>query len=293
MKILIFGGKGFLGLELAKELVNLGHNVTIFDKNIKRKTFNKIKAISGDILNSKSLDKAVKKKDIVFNFAAITDIEESISNPLDTAKINIIGNINIALSCIKQNIKKMIFASTIYVHSSQGGFYKVSKQSAELFLEEFYKRNKLKYTVLRFGTIYGNNSSKKNGLKKIVFSAVKKAKLEYTGSKRAQRRYLHINDAIFACIKTIEKKYDNKNILITGKKIVKVLKVLKIVSNKLKLNKKIIFKNKKGLGHYDSNPYTYVAKKEEKFNFKTQTKIDDGIDELIAHCKKNNFYEKI
>ena len=37
MKILIFGGKGFLGLELAKELANIGHVVTIFDKNIKGK----------------------------------------------------------------------------------------------------------------------------------------------------------------------------------------------------------------------------------------------------------------
>lgn len=293
MKILIFGGKGFLGLELANELANLGHNITIFDKNIKRKKINKFKIISGDILNSTSVDKAVKKKDIVFNFAAITDIEESISNPLDTAKINIIGNVNIALACIKQNVKKLIFASTIYVHSSQGGFYKVSKQSSELFLEEFYKRNKLKYTVLRFGTIYGKNSSKNNGLKKIIFLAVKKRKLEYTGSKKAQRRYLHINDAIFACIKTIEKKYDNKNILITGKKITKVIKILKMVSNKLKLNKKIIFKNKKGLGHYDSNPYTYIAKKEEKFSFKTQTKIDNGIDELITHYKKKKIYEKI
>ena len=89
-----------------------------------------------------------------------------------------------------------------------------------------------------------------------------------------------------ACIQTIEKKYDNKNILITGKKITKVKKILKIVSNKLKLNKKIVFKNKKGLGHYDSNPYTYVAKKEEKFNFKTFTKIEKGIDELIDHLQK-------
>ena len=66
-----------------------------------------------------------------------------------------------------------------------------------------------------------------------------------------------------------------------------------MVSNKLKLNKKIIFKNKKGLGHYDSNPYTYIAKKEEKFSFKTQTKIDNGIDELITHYKKKKIYEKI
>ena len=73
---------------------------------------------------------------------------------------------NVASACVESKIKKLIFASTIYVHSSQGGFYRVSKQSSELFLEEYYKRNKLNYTVLRFGTIYGKNSSNKNGLKK-------------------------------------------------------------------------------------------------------------------------------
>ena len=67
--------------------------------------------------------------------------------------------------------------------------------------------------------------------------------------------------------KNNSKKYDNKNILITGKNTVKVKKVLSIVSKKLKLKKKSIFKNLKGLGHYDSNPYTYRIKKEENLFF--------------------------
>ncbi len=285
MRIIIFGGLGFLGLHLAKKLAQKGNEVTIFDKNPKKIKFKKIKVIAGDILNYKKIKKVVKNKDIVFNFAAISDIEESIKKPLLTAKVNILGNINIASASIESNVKKLIFASTIYVHSSQGGFYSVSKKSSEFFLEEFYKRNKLNYTVLRFGTIYGKNSSNKNGLKKIIFTAIEKKKLEYFGSLKSKRRYLHIDDAIFACIKTIEKKYDNKNILITGKKIVKVRKVLKIVSDKLNLKKRMIFKNTKGLGHYDSNPYTYKAKKEEKFNFTSPKKIEHGIDELISYLK--------
>ena len=168
------------------------------------------------------MTRAVQNHDVIFNFAALSDIEESIQNPISAADINIIGNINIALACIKYKVKKLIFASTIYVHSNQGGFYKVSKQSSELFLEEFSKRFQLKYTTLRFGTIYGKSSSIKNGLKRVIYSALKNKKLEYLGSHRAQRRYLHVSDAIKACIKIINKRYDNKNILITGKKIIKV-----------------------------------------------------------------------
>ena len=288
MKILIFGGNGFLGLQLAKKLSEIDHKVTIFDKNLKSIKSRKIKFINGDILNKKRVDKAVAGQDIVFNFAAVSDIEESIKNPLDSAKINIIGNINVALACVKKKVKKLIFASTIYVHSSQGGFYKVSKKSSEMFLEEFFKRYKLKYTILRFGTIYGKTSSEKNGLKKIIFSAFKYKKLEYSGTKKAQRRYLHVNDAVDACIKIINKKYDKENILITGKKIIKVKKILDIVSNKLNLKKKYFFKNIRGSGHYDTDPYTYKIPKEKKFFFKSQIDIEDGISELINQFKKIN-----
>ena len=62
MNILIFGGSGFLGEQLAYKLYNSGHNVTIFDKNKKKTLPNKIKFISGDILNKKEVEKAVKKK---------------------------------------------------------------------------------------------------------------------------------------------------------------------------------------------------------------------------------------
>ena len=116
-------------------------------------------------------------------------------------------------------------------------------------MEEFFQRYKLNYTILRFGTIYGETSSKKNGLKKVVFAAVKKRKLEYSGTKKAQRRYLHVSDAIGACIETIKNKYNNKNILITGKKVIKVKKILKILSKKFNIKKKFVFKNEKLHGH--------------------------------------------
>ena len=286
MKIIIFGGCGFLGKQLAFELLRIGHKVTIFDRSKNKAKFKNIKFISGDILNKYNVTRAVQSHDVVFNFAALSDIEESIQNPISAADINIIGNINIALACIKYKVKKLIFASTIYVHSNQGGFYKVSKQSSELFLEEFSKRFQLKYTTLRFGTIYGKSSSIKNGLKRVVYSALKNKKLEYMGSNKAQRRYLHVSDAIKACIKIINKRYDNKNILITGKKIIKVKTILKILSKKLNLKRKFIFKNQKG-EHYDTSPYTYKKMKEEKLIFKQVTSIDKGIDELIRSMKIN------
>ena len=72
--------------------------------------------------------KAIKGNDFVYNFAGISDIEESIKKPRETVKINILGTINTLEASLKSNIKKYLFASSIYVLSSQGGFYKTGKK---------------------------------------------------------------------------------------------------------------------------------------------------------------------
>ena len=87
------------------------------------------------------------------------------------------GTANILKSCVLGKVKKYILASSIYADSSQGGFYRVSKQASELMTAEYGKVFKLKYTILRYGSIYGPRSNLNNGLFKIVYDAVKKKKL--------------------------------------------------------------------------------------------------------------------
>ena len=166
---------------------------------------------------------------------------------------------NVLRLCKEYNIKRIIFASTIYVSSRQGGFYRVSKQACELMVEEYKKRFNLNYTIVRFGSIYGPRSSKNNGLTKIIFNFLKKKRFEYGGTSKAKRRFIHVFDAAKSSIEMIKPRYRNKKILITGKKIIKIISVLKTISKILNINKKPKFNNKKQLGHYDISPYSYKA----------------------------------
>lgn len=286
MQILIIGGSGFLGNHLALKLQSLGHNVTIFDNKKIIKKMKNINFLFGSIADMKKISNAAKGKDVIYNFAAISDIEESLKKPKKTAEINIIGNLNAIECALKYKTKKFIFASTIYVHSAQGGFYKVSKQASELFLEEYYKRRKFPYTILRFGTIYGPGSSKNNSLKKIVYKAMLEKKLEYSGSKNAQRRFLHVDDAVNACVKAISQKYNNQNLLITGEKMIKLTTVLKIVKKIFQLKTRTKFLNKKGNGHYDISPYSYKPKKDKKFFIRPNKNLTFGIKELRDEINK-------
>ena len=111
MKILIFGGSGFLGKNLALQLCKK-HKVTIFDrKNFKISPKRNIKFIKGNILNFNQVLKATRKQEVIYNFAGISDIGEAMSQPILTTKVNILGSIYTLEAAIKCKVKRYIFAS--------------------------------------------------------------------------------------------------------------------------------------------------------------------------------------
>ena len=286
MKILVIGGSGFLGRNIVKNLIQKKHKVIVLDK-VKSdfKNLNLI-FIKGDINNYGLLEKIIKNKvDVIYNFAAIADIDEAMRKPLQTIEVNILGNIKVLELCKKYKTKRYIFASTVYVHSSQGGFYKVSKQSSELFIEEYFKRHKVNYTILRYGSVFGPGASENNGISKILYKALKYNKLEYSGTQKAVRKFIHVKDAAELSVSCLSSKFKNKNLLITGNKIYKIKYVLKLISKKFKIKSKLIFKNKKNKGHYDYSPYSYKPKKDIIYSNKKNNILENSLDEIAREIK--------
>ena len=95
--------------------------------------------------------------------------------------MNIIGNLNIMEACHKHNVERFIFASTVYVNSKEGGFYRCSKIACEKYLEEFQRTFGLNYTILRYGSLYGPRADRNNGILKIITKAINEQKLVYEG----------------------------------------------------------------------------------------------------------------
>ena len=174
MKILIIGGSGFIGGNLVACLLKKKHTVTVFDLITPSIQSKKLLFVKGDISNTGLLKKIIKRNQIVYHLAGISDIGEAATIPVETVNINILATVKILEICSKFKIKRFIFASTVYVHSSQGGFYRTSKKSAELYIQEYWEQNKLKSTILRYGTIYGPSNNLKNNINKITNYALKK-----------------------------------------------------------------------------------------------------------------------
>jgi UDP-glucose 4-epimerase len=137
MNILVTGGAGFLGSHVADSLSDAGHNVTIFDIRISPYLRSDQNMITGDLMNEEEMNSLVKGMDVVYHFAGIADIDECKVKPVDTARINILGTVNLLEACRKVMVQRFIFASSAYVYSDAGYFYRTSKQACESFIENY------------------------------------------------------------------------------------------------------------------------------------------------------------
>ncbi len=286
MRCLVTGGSGFLGSHVADMLTAKGYKVTIFDKKRSPWLKKNQKFIRGNLLNYKKLEKVVKNQDVVFHFAALSDLNEALMKPLETVKLNILGTIFLLELSKKYKINRFIYASSIYVNSHQGGFYRSSKKAAEDYIEEYHQRYKINYTILRYGSLFGERSDFNNGLKKIIKNSLEAKKIVYFGNSKTEREYIHVKDAAKITADIIKKKFKNKHIILSGSKSIKIKSVLNTLSKVLGYKGKIIFKNKKILGHYIKTPYTYKPKYGKKLPLKKNLNFTKSLISLVNEVKK-------
>lgn len=285
-KIIIFGGSGFLGKHIVEEFLKKNYKITVFDSQKLVFSRSKIDFIKGDITNYNSVYKAIKNQDYVYNFAAISDIEESLKKPLHASNVNILGTLNTLEASKIHKVKKYIYASSIYVLSSQGGIYRVSKKSSELFIQEYGNRYNLNYVILRFGSVFGEGADKKNGIAKILYNIKKKRIIKYSGTKKAVRKFIHVTDASKLSVKVISNKFSKTSVLITGRYNIKLKDLMNYLKKELGIIKKIVYSNRSALGHYDKNPYSYKNIPSLIINYKPKNDFKTNLNRLIKDLKK-------
>ncbi len=285
--ILVIGGSGFLGSHVADALTDAGFKVRIFDKFESRYLKEGQEMILGDILNSADLDKAIIGCFAVYNFAAISDLNEALRKPIDTVNINILGNINILDSCRRNNIERYVYASTVYVNSREGGFYRCSKQAAEQYVEQYWNTYGLSYTILRYGSLYGPRSDEHNGLWRIVKNALETGKLSYNGSSEAIRHYIHVVDAAIASVNILANDFKNECVVLTGQEPVLVKDLLKMIAEILNISQNVEFIESTYEGHYVRTPYAYQPKIGRKYIPSLHIDLGQGLLELITELEKN------
>ena len=127
MRSAAFGGSGFLGSCVADALTNAGHDVIVFDCNESPYLRSDQEMIVGSILDKEIVEDAVKDCDVVYNFAGIADLDVAALRPVESVEVNILGNTIVLEACRKVDVKRFVFASSLYVYSKAGSFYRSTK----------------------------------------------------------------------------------------------------------------------------------------------------------------------
>ncbi len=279
---MVVGGSGFIGSHVADHLSDAGYQVTIYDKTKSQWLRNDQEIIIGDVEDSEKLNQAIVDAEVVYNFAALADINQALEQPLKTININIVGNLNVLEACRANKVKRFIYASTVYVHSREGGFYRCSKQASEAYVEEYHDIYGLDYTILRYGSLYGPRADKTNGLYRVVQSALKNGVVSYEGDIDAMREYIHVEDAARASIKALNDEFINESVVLTGQEPMKVIDMLKILSEILGLPPESVkFSEDKYAGHYIRTPYAYQPKLGRKYIPPMHVDLGQGLLQII------------
>jgi UDP-glucose 4-epimerase len=253
LKVLITGGAGFIGSNVADGLIKKNYDVVIVDdlsngkeENVpERATFYKC-----DIRDKKIYDifKA-EKPDVVIHNAAQLSVRISVEDPLMDADINIMGGLNVINACNALKVKKIIFASSGgTVYGEQEYFpadenhpknpvspYGVAKLATESYLYYFYKACGLEYISLRYGNIYGPRQDPygEAGVVAIFSQRILEGENPVINGDGLQTRdYVYVGDAVNANIKAIGSSFVGPLNIGTGKEtsVVELFKILKGVS---------------------------------------------------------------
>ncbi len=277
MKITVFGGAGFIGSHVCDKLSDAGHDVTVFDLRPSPWLRPGQTMLVGDILDADVVQKAVEGANAVYNFAGIADIGEAGSKPVETVKYNVLGNVMVLDACRKTKTKRFIFASSLYVYSKAGGFYRCSKQASELYIENYHQVYGQEYTILRYGSLYGPRADMRNAIYRFVREALTTGRISYYGHATALREYIHAEDAASASVEILAPEYANEHLVLTGHQPMRVGDVLKMIAEMLDKDVKFDFLADDQSGHYEITPYSFSPKIGKKMTPRLSTDLGQGI----------------
>ena len=243
MNVLITGSSGFLGKAVVSTLNKYKYNlIFIGKKKLQKKNY-----IFCNLKNLKKFKSILEglKLDVVINLAAEVNFLKKSKNMYN---INAYCPHEIAKFCKKKKIH-LIQASGTIVNGLKKTYSKKTKFNpvndygkSKLKGDNLIKSTKCKYTILRFGGIYGKGGPSHLGINNFIKLAIKNKKIIFNGNKNSLRNYIFVNDAanvILNCLK--HKRY---GIYYVGGEIITFKRMLESINKVLSKKKNLIFFDK-------------------------------------------------
>ncbi len=219
MKVLITGGAGFIGSNIADTLIENGHEVHILDDlstgfadNVNEEAI----LHKFDIRSEDAANLIINGEyDILCHHAAQMDVRRSVREPQFDADVNIKGTLNILEAAVKGNVKRVVYASTGGAVYGEPEYipvredhpinpichYGISKHTVEHYLFLYKYLYNLGYVILRYPNVYGPRQNPYGEAGVTAIFTVKYLNNDapiINGDGQQKRDYVHVKDIAMA-----------------------------------------------------------------------------------------------
>ena len=220
MRILVTGGAGFIGSQVADRFVALGHDVAVLDNlstGFKSFVPSQARFYPIDLTDAAAVERCFTefRPEVVDHHAAQIDVRKSVSDPVFDARVNVLGGIELLLACTRHGVRKFIYASTGGAVYGEGRSlpaseahpvnpeapYGASKHALEHYLYLWKLLHGLDYTVLRYPNVFGprQNPHGEAGVNAIFIGLMLQGKCpRIFGTGEQLRDYLYVGDVVEA-----------------------------------------------------------------------------------------------
>lgn len=300
MKVLVTGGAGFIGHNVALFLKSQDFEVIAFD-NLSRATAPALKLlhdqnipiIRGDVLCTSALKRAMAGVDVAVHAAAYISVKESIKKPGAYFKNNVAGTASFAKACLDSHVKFVIYLSSAAVYGDPKSLpieeshptdpispYGLTKLMGEEILK-FYSRLGLEYTTLRLFNVYGiGQSSAYAGVITNFMERVAEGKPPIIyGDGQQTRDFIHVRDVAEAIRLVVERRPSNETFNIASGKPTKIaeLALLIIKLNGSELKPKHVKPRPGDIRHSIAD----ISKAQRLLGFKPKWDLERGLSDLV------------
>src|SRR5262245_29887818 len=227
MRILVTGGAGFIGSNVADRFVALGHQVAVLDdlsSGFREFVPARARFFEADLGNPAAVDACVAefKPELIDHHAAQIDVRKSVEDPRHDAAINILGTLGLLEACTRHGVRKVVYASTGGALYGEGRVlpatedhpvnpeapYGASKHAVEHYLYIWKLLHQLDYTVLRYPNVYGprQNPHGEAGVNAIFIGLMLEGKRpRIFGTGEQVRDYLYVDDVVAANVLALDR----------------------------------------------------------------------------------------
>ncbi|MCD6452021.1 MAG: NAD-dependent epimerase/dehydratase family protein [Acidobacteria bacterium] len=305
MKILVTGGAGFIGSHLVDHLIDLGHEVVVVDDLSfgRRENINpKAKFYQIDI-RSPELGEILKKEhpDIVNHHAAQVNLRRSMEEPLFDAEVNAVGSLNLIHQSAEAGVSKLIYSSTggaLYgepkvIPATEDhpiaplSLYGVHKYIVEHYLRLYSTSHNLRYTVLRYGNVYGPRQNPKGEAGVVAIFSLKMLRGERPvifGDGSKTRDYVYIEDVVRANILALEGGDNEVFNVGTGLEVTDQ-EIFDKVREKVGCDIEPIYGEKRP-GEIDHIALAYTKIK-KTLGWEPKVSLDEGVSRAVSYYREN------